>query len=49
MRRAGRTIQTVDLMIAAIALTLGNCRVVTTDSDLSAVPDLNVEDWESSA
>lgn len=45
LRRAGRTIQTVDLMIAAIALTLGGCTVVTTDSDLSAVPGLNVENW----
>jgi len=45
LRRAGRTIQTVDLMIAAIALTMGGCTVVTSDSDLSAVPGLNVENW----
>src|SRR5262245_41093338 len=45
LRRAGRTIQTVDLMIAAIALTLGGCTVVTADSDLSAVSGLNVENW----
>ena len=30
-------------MIAAIALTLGNTTVVTMDSDLSAVPGLDVE------
>ena len=45
LRRSGRTIQTVDLMIAAIALTLGGCTVVTSDSDLLAVPRLNVVNW----
>lgn len=45
LRRAGRTIQTVDLMIAAIALTLGGCTVVTSDTDLFAVPGLDVENW----
>lgn len=45
MRRAGRAIQTVDLMIAAIALTLGGATVVTSDSDLSAVPGLSVVNW----
>ena len=25
---------------------LGNCTVVTTDSDLSALPGLEVENWE---
>ncbi|MBN9119560.1 MAG: type II toxin-antitoxin system VapC family toxin [Planctomycetes bacterium] len=49
LRRNGRTIQTVDLMIAAIALTLGDCRVVTSDSDLSVVPRLNVENWATTA
>src|SRR5438034_4714862 len=38
LRRKGRTIQQVDLQIAAIALNLGNCTVVSKDSDLSAVP-----------
>lgn len=45
LRRIGRTMQQVDIMIAAIALTLGNCTVVTADSDLSAVPGLAVENW----
>jgi tRNA(fMet)-specific endonuclease VapC len=45
LRKAGRTIQTVDLMIAAIAFMLGDCTVVTSDSDLSAVPGLAVENW----
>jgi tRNA(fMet)-specific endonuclease VapC len=37
--------QTIDIQIAAIALSLGNCAVVPRDSDLSFVPELNVEDW----
>jgi tRNA(fMet)-specific endonuclease VapC len=34
-------------MIAAIALTLGNCTVVAMDGDLAAVPGLTVESWAS--
>jgi tRNA(fMet)-specific endonuclease VapC len=45
LRRKGRAMQIVDLQLAAIALTLGNCTVVTSDSDLSAVPGLSVENW----
>jgi tRNA(fMet)-specific endonuclease VapC len=45
LRRSGRPMQSMDLMIAAIALSLGNCTVVTTDSDLLAVPGLTVENW----
>jgi tRNA(fMet)-specific endonuclease VapC len=41
----GRPMQVVDMMTAAIALSLGNCTVVTKDSDLSAVPGLPVENW----
>ena len=37
----------VDTMIAAIAMTLGNCTVVSSDSDLRAVPGLNLEDWRA--
>lgn len=43
--RIGRPMQIVDIQLAAIALTLGNCTVVTTDSDLSAVPGLRAENW----
>ena len=32
-------------MSAAIALTLGKCRVVTSDSDFSRIPSLDVEDY----
>lgn len=45
LRRAGRTMQAMDLLIAAIALSLGNCTVVTSDSDFSFVPTLSVENW----
>lgn len=33
------------MMIAAIARSLGNCTVVTMDSDLARVPGLTLEDW----
>ena len=45
LRQIGRTMQQIDIQIAAIALMLGNCTVVTTDSDLSAVPGLQTENW----
>jgi tRNA(fMet)-specific endonuclease VapC len=45
LRRAGRTIGRIDIMIAAIALSLGATTVVSTDSDLVAVPGLTVENW----
>ncbi len=47
LRRIGRPMGTIDIQIAAIALGLGNCTVVTTDTDLSAVPGLSVENWTS--
>jgi tRNA(fMet)-specific endonuclease VapC len=47
LKRRGRIIQQVDMMIAAIALSLGNCTVVSGDSDLAAVPGLRVENWAS--
>jgi len=43
--RIGRRMQSIDIQIAAIALTLGSCVVVSTDSDLVAVPGLTVENW----
>jgi tRNA(fMet)-specific endonuclease VapC len=45
LRRLGRPMQQIDIQIAAIALTLGNCTVVSSDSDLTAVPGLTVENW----
>ena len=45
LKRIGRPMQQVDIMIAAIAVSLGNCSVVTADSDLVAVPGLTVKNW----
>ena len=45
LKRSGRAMQQLDIAIAAIALNLGNCVVVSKDSDLRAVPGLTVEDW----
>lgn len=48
MRKAGITIGAVDLMVAATALTLGKCTVVSSDSDMKRVPGLSVENWATS-
>jgi tRNA(fMet)-specific endonuclease VapC len=45
LRRRGRPMQQIDIQIAAIALSLGNCTVISGDSDLAAVPGLAVENW----
>jgi tRNA(fMet)-specific endonuclease VapC len=45
LKRAGRKIQQVDMQVAAIARTVGNCMVVSADGDLAAVPGLAVENW----
>jgi len=45
LKRRGRIIQTIDMMLAAVALTLPNGVVITTDSDLLVIPGLRVEDW----
>lgn len=39
--------QQVDMQVAAIALTLSQCIVVTEDTDLVAVPGLSVVSWAS--
>jgi tRNA(fMet)-specific endonuclease VapC len=49
LRRIGRPMQQIDIMIAAIAFSLGNCTVVSDDSDLHAVPGLVVESWTTAA
>jgi tRNA(fMet)-specific endonuclease VapC len=46
-RQAGRSMQQVDMQVAAIALTLSQCVVVSDDSDLLAVPGLSVVSWAS--
>ena len=45
LRAKGRPMQSIDIQLAAIALTLGNTVVVTKDSDLSAIDGLAVENW----
>ncbi len=45
LRRIGRPMQQIDIQIAAVARTLGNCTIVTKDSDFSAIPNIEVVDW----
>ena len=45
LRKRGRPIGKMDMLIAAIALSLGKTTVVSGDSDLAAVPRLSVESW----
>ena len=45
LRRTGRPMQSMDIMIAAIAVSLGNCTVVSSDGDLNVLPGLSVENW----
>lgn len=47
LQHVGRPMQVMDILIAAVALTLGGCVVVSKDSDLSAVAGLRVENWAS--
>ena len=47
LRRLGRTIGRIDILIAAIALSLTRTVVVSSDSDLSVVPGLTVENWSA--
>lgn len=47
LKRIGRPMQQIDIQIAAIAFALGDCVVVTVDSDLSTVPGLDVEKWSA--
>ena len=45
LRRTGRPMQVVDIMVGAIALNLEDCKIVTTDSDLLSIPGFTVERW----
>jgi tRNA(fMet)-specific endonuclease VapC len=45
LKRTGRPMQQIDIMIAAIARSLGRCTVVTADSDFHSVPGLAVDYW----
>ena len=45
LKRIGRPMQQVDMMIAAVAFALGDCTVVSGDGDLTAIPGLIIENW----
>lgn len=45
LERLGRRMQTIDMMIAAIALSMGDTVVISSDTDMLAVPGLPVENW----
>ena len=45
--RLGRPSGEIDVQIAAVARVLGNCTVVSCDSDMLAIPGLAVEDWRA--
>lgn len=49
LRRAGTEIGRMDVLIAAIALTLPNCVVVSNDADLLRIPGLTVENWREAS
>ena len=45
LKRRGRVFQQIDKQLAAIALSLGDCTVVSYDTDLKEIPNLAVENW----
>ena len=46
LKRRGRPMQVVDMMVAAVAQTMPNAIVVTTDSDFESIPRLVIERWQ---
>lgn len=47
LRRQGVRVQVIDLMVAAVAINLPDCAVVTSDNDFSRAPGLAAENWVS--
>jgi tRNA(fMet)-specific endonuclease VapC len=47
LKRDGRMIGPMDILIASIALTLPDCSVVSKDKDMLQIPGLTVENWAS--
>jgi tRNA(fMet)-specific endonuclease VapC len=45
LKQQGGPIGPMDMLLASIALTLPNCIVVSTDTDMLAIPGLPVENW----
>jgi predicted nucleic acid-binding protein len=48
LRRRGIAIQQIDMQTAALAFGLGNCVVVSKDTDFKEIKGLAVENWASS-
>lgn len=48
LKTRGQRIQVVDMMLAAIALSMGHTTVVSSDSDLLRITGLPVENWSAS-
>jgi tRNA(fMet)-specific endonuclease VapC len=49
LKRTGRLVGQIDMLVAAIALSLGDCAVVTNDRDYLSIPGLSVENWRAPA
>lgn len=47
-KATGRTLDKLDMMIAAIARTIPDCTVVTSDSDFDTIPGIRTECWATS-
>lgn len=45
LKQIGRPIPQIDIQVAAVALVIGKCTVVTKDTDFQTIPNLPVEDW----
>ncbi len=45
LKREGRVIGPMDILIASIAITLSNCIIVSKDKDMPQIPGLTVENW----
>jgi tRNA(fMet)-specific endonuclease VapC len=45
LKRAGRVMAQIDILIPAIAISLGDCTVVSSDKDMLATAGLVVENW----
>jgi tRNA(fMet)-specific endonuclease VapC len=45
LRRVGRPMQQIDIQIGAIPRTLPRCTIVSSDTDMLAIPGVTVENW----
>jgi tRNA(fMet)-specific endonuclease VapC len=49
LKRTGRVIGQIDVLIAAIAISFGDCAVVSNDKDMLVIPGLVVVNWREEA